>query len=82
MRMITTADWIANVLDAEDRAIRKREGLALTSVGYCYRCIEQDTSTGCMPESDYARTLRERSGSFTTNAEGPALVPPTIGRTR
>lgn len=78
---ITTPDWIANVLDSEDMAIRKQEGLALTSVGYCYRSIDQDTSTGCMPESDYARTLRERNGGYIAT-EGPALVPPTIGRTR
>lgn len=57
-RMITTADWIANVIDSEDMAIRKRLGLPLTSTGYAYRCIAQDTSTGCAPESDYERGAR------------------------
>ena len=59
VKRLTAADWIANVIDSEDMAERKRDPrLRLTSTGYAYRCIEQDTRTGCAPESDYARGKR------------------------
>ena len=59
LRAADTADWIANVIDAEDRVIRKRDPrMHQDTTGYSYRCIEQDTSTGCAPESDFARGKR------------------------
>ena len=47
----TFDDWIANVCDAEDMAIRKREGLPLTSTGYAYHGVEQPLNL--RPKSDY-----------------------------
>ena len=56
IKHVTLDDWIANVCDAEDMAIRKRQGLPLTSTGYAYHCVEQPINR--RPESDYELGLR------------------------
>lgn len=51
LTQVTLDDWIANVIDAEDMAIRKRDGLPLSATGYAYHGVEP--AAGGRPRSDY-----------------------------
>ena len=57
MKYVTLADWIANVIDAEDMAIRKRSGLPVTATAYDYHALQR---LDRRPTSDYERGARDR----------------------